>query len=201
MGSEEEGGPAAAKNFRFQKAPKFCGGECVQTARWLIEEKNARLVEQGARQAEALDCAGRKSTHLTIQGVAEPELFCELRDSAQSGGVREAVQLAEEEQVLARSQAGIEALVGARVIAQAAADFARLVNSVMPGHAGAATRGHKERGQNAQQRGLACPVDPKQRQRFTLVHCKRHSVERDGRGFFEGLKKSAPAAACWRKRF
>jgi len=83
---EEERSIAAAEDLRFKESAKIHGGDGVETARGLIEEKDARVVEQCAGQAEALDGAGRKSARLAVENIGQLELFGELGDAEIRGG-------------------------------------------------------------------------------------------------------------------
>src|SRR6266403_1945697 len=121
-------------------------------------------MEQSAGETEALDRAGRESTHLSMQCIADFELLREGGDSLGCGGVRKLIQAAEEEQVLTSGESRVKAVVRAGVVAQTAADVARLVNGVVSCDTGMACRGHEERGKNSQERGLARPVGAKKRE-------------------------------------
>src|SRR5882762_8960038 len=184
-----------AQDFRFQEAPKLRGGDGIEAARRLVEEQDAGPMEKSASQAETLDGAGGKCAHLAVEGFAQLELFGELRDALGRGGARKQIQLAEEEQVFARGKPRVEAVVRARMIAQAAADVARLVDGVVASDARTATGGHKKRCKNAEKRGFAGTVGAEQRQRFSFANFERHSRQRDGRGLFEWLENCAPTAA------
>src|SRR5882724_526370 len=93
---EEQGSPATAQHFRFQEAAKFRGGDGVEAARGLVEKQDAGLVQNGASQAEALDCAGGQRAHLAVERFTELKLFGELRDALGRGGSGKQIQLAEE---------------------------------------------------------------------------------------------------------
>src|SRR6266446_6543804 len=95
-----------------------------------------------------------------MQCIADFELLREGGDSLGCGGARKLIQAAEEEQVLTSGESRVKAVVRAGVVAQAAADVARMVNRVVSSDTGMACRGHEERGKNPQERGLACPVGP-----------------------------------------
>jgi len=118
-----------------------------------------------------------------------------LRDSLVRGGTRKQIQLAKEEQILARGKPCVEAVIRSCVITQAAADVARMLDGVVTRDACVATRGDKKRGDNPEERGLARAVGAEKGQRFSFTNFKRHSGERDGGGLFEWLEKSAPTTA------
>ncbi|SRR6266849_5877174 len=95
-------------------------------------------MKQGAGETEALDRAGRECAHLAMQCISDFELLREDRDSLRCGGVRKLIQAAEEEQVLTSGESRVKAVVRAGVVAQAAADVARMVNSVVSSDTGMA---------------------------------------------------------------
>jgi hypothetical protein len=99
-------------------------------------------MEKRASQAETLHRAGGKRAHLAIERFAQLELFSELRDSLGCGRARKQIQLAEEEQILSRREPRVEAVVSARMIAQATADVARLMDSVVACDARVSASGH-----------------------------------------------------------
>src|SRR4029077_18683206 len=129
----------------------------VQTARRLVQQKYAGLMEKSAGEAETLYRTGRESAHLTIQCITDFELFREQGDSLGCSGVRKLIQAAEEEQVLTSGEARVKTMVRAGVVAQAAAYVARMVNGVVSCDTGTACCGHEERGKNTQECGLARP--------------------------------------------
>ena len=184
-----------AQDFRFQEAPKLRGGDGIEAARRLVEEQDAGPMEKSASQAETLNRAGGKCAHLAIERFAQLELFGELRDSLGRGEPRKQIQSAEEEQVFARRQPRIEAVVRASVITKAAAHCARVANGVVARDPRVAARGHKQRGDNSEQCGFASPVGAKKCQRFSFANLESHARQRDCGGLFKWLEKSAPTAA------
>ena len=136
-----------------------------------------------------------------MQCIADFELLREGGDSLGCGGVRKQIQAAEEEQVLTSGEARVKAVVRAGVVAQAAADIARMVNGVVSTDTGMACRGHEERGKNPQERGLARSVGPEKCERFADADFKGQAGERHDRRFFEWLKECAPTTAGRRKQF
>ncbi len=75
VGGEEQGGVAALQDFRFEEAAEFGGGDGVQAARGLVEEQDARLMQEGAREADALHGAGGERADLAVDGVFQVELL------------------------------------------------------------------------------------------------------------------------------
>ena len=186
---------APPQDFRFEEATEFRGANGVQTARGLIEEQDAWLMKQSAGETEALDGARGERAYLAIQGSVEFELCREQRDSLGCRGVRKLIQLSEKKQILTSGEARVEAMVGAGVVTEAAADIARFANRVVSCDTRAAARRHEKRGKNPQQRGFAGAVRTEDRHRFTRADFERHARQCDGCRFFKWLEKSAPAAA------
>ncbi len=163
---EEQRSIAAAEDFGFEEAAKIGGGDRVEAAGGFIEEEDAGLVEQGASEAEALDCAGGKRAHLAVQGFFEMELLGENGDALCGGGIRKMIEAAKEAQILAAGEAGVEADVAAGVVAELAANGARVENGVMSGDLCAAAGREQKRGENAEESGLARAICAEQRQCF-----------------------------------
>jgi|SRR5689334_587789 len=86
VGGEEQGGIAGFQNVVFEKIAKFGGGNGVEAARRFVEQQDARMVKERARQAQALHGAGGKRPHLAIESVLELELRGELSDTGSYGG-------------------------------------------------------------------------------------------------------------------
>src|ERR1700694_2370844 len=120
-------------------------------------------MEKGASQAEALNGAGGKSAHLTVQGFAQLELLRELPDSLGCRSVRKLIQSAKKEKILTAGEPRVKAMVRASVVSQEAANVARLMDCVVSRDACVAPRGHQEGRQNTQERGLAGTVGAKKR--------------------------------------
>ena len=150
MRGEKKGSVSRAEDLRFKKAAKVHGGDGVQTARGLIEKKHAGLMKQGAGETEALDGAGGESARLAVENVGELELFGKLRDAEIRGGAGKMIQLAEEAQVFAPGEPGVEAVICAGVIAETAPDRAGVALGIVAGDAGGTASGEKKRGENTQ---------------------------------------------------
>jgi hypothetical protein len=147
--SKEQGSAPMAKDFGFQETAEFRGADGVETARGLVKEKHAGMVEQDASQAETLNGAGGESAHLAIQGFADLELFREQGDTLGGRGIRKLIQSAKKMQILTARQARVKTMIGAGVVAKTAADFARLVDGIVSGDTRAAGGGNEECGKNA----------------------------------------------------
>ena len=150
MGGEEQGSSLAREDLRFEEAAKIRSGESVETPRGLVEQKDLWLVKKRAQKAEALNGAGGKRAHLTVERAAEFKLFGGSGDSCAEIGVGKVIQAAKEAEIFASRQAWIETQVGSGMIAEIAADSRRLANRVEAGDAHAAAGGKKKRGENAE---------------------------------------------------
>ncbi len=195
VGGKKERSIATPKDLRFQEAAEIHGGDGVQTAGGFIEEKHLRLVEQGAKETEALDGAGGERAHLTIQCFAELKLFRELGDAEARGAIGKVVEAPEEEQILASRKASVEAVVRAGMITEEAADGAGLARGIVTGDARGAAGREEKGGHDAQERGFAGAVGAEQGQRFAVAHFKGDAREGHGGGLLERLHESTPTAA------
>lgn len=86
------------------------------------------------------------------------------------------------------------------MVAEAAADVARLVDSVVPCNPRETPSGNEQGGDNPQERGLARAVCAENGQGLAFANFKRQTCERHSRRLFERLEKGAPSAAGGRKR-
>jgi len=111
------------------------------------------------------------------------------------------IQAAKEAQVLAAGEPGIEAVVGAGVIAEPAADGAGFSRGIVAGDPRGTARREEKRGQNAQECGLAGSIGANKGQSFAFSYFEGDTGERNDRGFFERLNESAPATASRREGF
>jgi hypothetical protein len=110
------------------------------------------------------------------------------------------VKAAKESEVFAAGKSGVEADVAARVIAELAANGARIENGIVAGDLGAAGGGQQQRGENAEERGFTGAIRAKQGQGFAGTQFERNPCQSDDARFFERLEKSSPAAAGGRKK-
>ena len=86
------------------------------------------------------------------------------------------------------------------MVAEATADVARLVDSVVSRNPREAPSGDEQGGDDPQERGLARAVRAENGQGLAFANFKRQTRERHSRGLFEGLEKGAPSAAGGWKR-
>jgi len=157
-------------------------------------------VEKGASQAKALHRSGRERTHLAVESFFEMELLYEKIDALRGGGFRKMIKATEEAQIFAASKPGVEADVAAGVIAELAANGARLEHGIVPGDLRAAAGGEKQRGENAEERGFARAVCAEQCQRFARTHFEGKPGESNDAGLFEWLEQGTQAGAGGRKK-
>jgi len=149
---EENRSASGLEDLRLEEVAELGCGNDVDAASGFVQKENARAMEEGASQAEALYGAGRKRADLTIEEFAEDKLVGECADALPSRGTGKAIQLAEEKEILASGEARIEAMIGAGVIAELAADVSRLPDSVVASHVSAAGGRKEQGGDNAQER-------------------------------------------------
>ena len=160
VGSEKKRGCAGLQDLRSEEMAERCGGDGVEAACGFVKEKNARQVHEGASETETLDGAGGERADLAVEGFGELELRGELSDAIACDGAGKMIELAEEDKILAASEAGVETEVAAGVVAEIAADFSGGLCGVVAGDGSTATRGEKKRRENPEQGGFAGAVGP-----------------------------------------
>lgn len=198
---KEQSGVAGFQHTVLEKAAKLGGGNGIQAARGFIEEEDAGMVQKGAGQAETLNGSGGERAHLAIQGFRERELHGKLRDARRSLRRRQMIEPAEEEQIFASGEAGIETQIAAGVESETSPDRARLAPDVVTGKARGAVCGKEQRRQDAEQGGLARAIRAEQSNTFPWSGFQRNAGKSWDRRLFERLKQSAPAAASRWKGF
>ena len=175
------------------------GGDGVEAACGFIEEKNARSVHKRAGQTQALNRAGRECTHLAIQSGGQFELGGQLSDAIAGGRGRNVIKAAKEEKIFAAGEARVETKVASSVIAEIAADVARGLRGIVAADAGLAARGKKQSRKNTKKSGLAGAIGAKERDGFAFVDFEGDILQSGNGGFFERLKKGAPAGTRGRE--
>lgn len=201
VGGEKQGSASGAQDLRFEEAAEFGGGDGVEATRGFIEQKNARLMHYGAREAEALHGAGGEGAHLAVQSFIKMKLLRKHGDAAGSCAGGELIEAAEKEKVLPGGEARVKAVVGAGVVAELATNGAGILRGVVAGDESASVRGQQEGRKDFQKRGLAGAIRAEERHGFAIANGKTDARERHGSGAFEGLKKGSPAAARGREKF
>ena len=201
VGSEEQRACAGLQDLRFQEMAEGRGGDRVEAASWLVEKKNARGVQEGASEGEALNGAGRKSADLAIERLGEFELRGESRDAIARSGSGEMIEAAEEEEILAGGEARVKALVGTGMVTERAADGAGGRDGVMACDGGMAGGGKKKRGEDTKESGFAGAVCAEEREGFAVTEFERDILKSGESGLFKWLEKGAPAGAGGRKEF
>ena len=175
----------------------------VETGKRLVEQHQPWIVQQRALEREALPHAARKSVHRVVGAIREPGT---LERSVDDAGRIQTVQLREELQILARREFRIKVqLVREQADSppQRRAEVARR-RVAEPDVAGG---GRGERGQDADQRGLAGAVRPEQaedvagargqrdvRERAAPAVVSRNIVQSNGIEVGVGHAQGAPSA-------
>ena len=109
------------------------------------------------------------------------------------------IESTKEEKVFAASEARVEAQITSGVIAEIAADITRRLRGVVTCDAGAAAGGKKESRKDTQKCGLAGAISAKKSDGFALADFEGNILQGRNRGFFERLKKGAPAGTRGRE--
>ncbi len=112
-------------------------------------------MQQRAREAKALHRAGGECTDLAVQGVFKMELRGEIPDALRGSVVRKMIEAAEEAQVFSARKPRIEAEVASGMVAELAANGARLENGIVPCDLRAALSREQQRSENAQKGGFS----------------------------------------------
>ena len=167
---EENRGGAGLQNLRFEEAAELRRGDNVEAAGGFVQQEQSRAMQQCASQTDALHRAGRERADLTVEKFAENKLCGQGSSACLGVGAGQAIELAEEQEILASGEPWIQAMIGARVIAEVAPDGARLGASVVAGHLGLTARGKQKGGDNAQQGRFSGTVGAKQRDGFALAN-------------------------------
>ena len=145
-------------------------------------------MEKGASKAQALHRSRRERTHLAVESFFQMEMLREKSGALCGGGFRKMIKATEEAQIFTARKPGVEANVATGMIADLAANGARLENGIVPGDLRAAAGGEKQRGENAEERGFARAVCAEQRQRFAGTHFEGKPGESNDAGLFEWLE-------------
>jgi hypothetical protein len=201
VGRKEQSDAVAADEIIAQEAAKFGGRERVQTASRLIQQKDARAMEHGARQAQSLHGSGGEQAHLAIQRWRETEAIGDFGDAELRILRRKIAELGEELQILERRQAGIKTGLRSAVESQGVADTIRLVDNVPAIHFRMATGGQQKRGQDSQKRGFAGAVGSDDGERFAGRNLESDRSESSVGGASEGSEERPPAGLGRRKKF
>ena len=158
VGSEEQSCLTGPENLGFQETAKLGGANGVETARRLIEQENAGLMEESTAKTETLQRAGRKSAHLPVESFLDMKLFRELSDALRGSGARDPVESSEKSQIFPAGESRVEARIASGVIAEVAARSGGIAKGVVSGDLRAAVCGKNQGGENAEQSGFAGAV-------------------------------------------
>ena len=158
------------QNLRSEEAAELRRGDNVEAAGGFVQQEQSRAMQQRASQTDALHRAGRERAYLTVEKFAENELCGQGGGACLGVGAGQAIELAEEQEILASGEPWIQAMIGARVIAEVASYGARLGASVVAGHLGVTARGKQKGGDDAQKGGFSGAVGAEQRDGFALAN-------------------------------
>lgn len=111
------------------------------------------------------------------------------------------VQAAEETEVFAPGEAGIEAEVRTGVIAELAADLGGFSCGIEADNKGGAAGGQQQRGQDAEERGFAGTIRAEQSYGLALLDVESYAEQGWGSGRGKGLNKGAPTTMNGREPF
>ena len=112
VGHEHDDAPGVTLGAELALQPRSARG--IERRRRLVEEQELRLVQESAREREALRHAARERARLRLgRDVAQPD----AREHGDGARARrgDAVELGEEREVLARREVAVEARVVAHV--------------------------------------------------------------------------------------
>ena len=147
----------------------------VQARVRLVEQHDGRVVDEGARNGEALGHAAGERAGRIVSPVVELDELKQVKDAV--AGVGHAVELGEELKVLhGREVAVHHGLV--RDEPDAAAQLLGVLERVDAEHGETAGSGTAHGGQDAQKRRLTCAVRPEDGKERTLREVERDAVER-----------------------
>ena len=161
VGREEDRAPCAAQPT--DEAVEHLRRLLVQAGVRLVEQKDGRIMQDGARDGEALHHPARVGAHRLAPPMRQPHLFEHLGDPLRA--VVQVVHAREELQVLLASQAVVNQWRVRDEANETAQRIARL-RQVQAVDRHAPRRRLPQRRQDAQERGLASAVGSEQRHRL-----------------------------------
>src|SRR5919202_2583208 len=173
---------AGAAGERADDLSHAPGGERVERARRLVEQKHRRRVQERARHRHALLVAGRELAEAPAAQLPELDEFEQLPDAPARLLGAEAVEPREEDEVLLDGEPPVEAaLLGARQ-AHLRAHLLVVAHAVEAADRDRAVGRLDERGDDLGERRLARAVAPDEAEDFPLAHVEGDLPERlDGR--------------------
>ena len=171
---------------RLDRRPQLAGADRVDADRRFVEEHHLGIVQEAARDVQALAHAARVALDPLALTSAQPDQLQQLRDASLPRARRHAVELGEIAQVVERRDPLVGTAVAAEHIADAAPHLTRLLDHVHAEHAGAAGGRDQKRDQHLDGRGLTGAVRPEQPEQFTLAD-------------LEATPRTASTSSAWRR--
>ena len=181
VGGEEDGQPLALHQLLAHQALDAARRQGVQAAGGLVQKEQARAVEQGAGDGEALAHPGGEGLERLGRGFFQPHRLQHGPDPGLDLARRQAVQVGEKFQVLARRQPAVEAALVSRGQPDARLE-ALLLFQPAAGHDRPPGSGGHQGAEQLDQGGLPGAVRPQQPEKLPLGHAQREPVHRGRHG-------------------
>ena len=172
MRSEQERSAAPADDFLLEETPETRGGERVEAARGLVEQEDGGVVEKSAGEAEAVGDARREGADLAVELVGDLHPGGDAGDAVANFRGGQIVHGGEESEIFASGEAGVEAFVAARVIAEPTARERAFFFRVVAANESAAAGGDDEGGKNSEQGGLSRAIGANDGHGFAAIDFK-----------------------------
>jgi hypothetical protein len=148
----------------------------IEAGRGLVEEEDARPVDESERDVEAPLHPARVAAHDAIRRVDDPDQLEQLVDAGAQVVAGEALDPPLEHEVLSPGRLAVDARL-LRDVADRAADAVRLPDRVVAGDERAAGVRLRQRRQHADGRRLARAVRAEQAEDLAAAHGERHARE------------------------
>ena len=167
----------AGRGHLVDERPEAAAGEGIDAARGLVQEDDARAVQDRAREGQLLPpAAGQLARQAMLLPAQARHLDRPLLPLAR-GGTPQAVHAAEEADVLQRRQVLVQAEALAHV-ADAALHALRVPRDVDAQHARGAAGGAQQAAHHADRRGLARTVRAQEAEDLALPHVEGEAPDR-----------------------
>src|SRR5918995_6491539 len=193
-GADEDGDPQL-EELR-QQLPELAARHRVDAGRGLVEQDDARLVNQGAGERELLLHAAGQAFR---EPIAERPQLCEVEQPVASGLVAaQPVDLGEERKVLVDAQIAVEA-EALRQISDRARDLSVLADGIVAQEAHAPAVCVQQAAQQANRGCLASTVRSDEPEQLPWRRGERHRVERADRpvSLRDSLQRKGCDVAHW----
>jgi len=172
----EQNGHAVARELGHDP-PQLLARPGVQSGGRLVEQDDRRAADEARGEVQPSAHAARVDGGAAVGGLGELEALQQLARAGSRLGARQPVQPADHLQVLAAGELAVDRreLAGQ---ADLAPHREGLPDHVVAEHAGLARRRLEQRGEDADQRGLARPVGPEQPEHHPRGDVELEAVER-----------------------